>query len=98
VLQKSLNLVSTSGEPINVSQQGQIDNTAIICNTGVMSNVKKEPQKTGKTQQLRSSDEELWKQVKIAALTADKSMTEWVEDIIREHLATLQKSKKGGSK
>ncbi len=43
--------------------------------------------KTGNTrkwaQQLVHTDEELWKQVKVAAIMSGKTMTQWVEEVIR---------------
>jgi len=51
-------------------------------------------EKTDKTQQLRHPDPELWRQVKVAAIMAGKTMTDWVEEVLREQLAATNKSDK----
>ena len=51
--------------------------------------------KTQKTQQLRYPNEQLWRQVKAAAVLEGKAMTEWVEEALRKHLAATNKSKGG---
>ena len=40
----------------------------------------------GKTQQLKNSDEALWRQVKAAAALEGITLTKWVEKVAREKL------------
>ncbi len=49
--------------------------------------------KSDKVQQLKHPDAALWRQVKAAAILSQKTMTEWVEDAIRNQLAGNQKAK-----
>ncbi len=51
------------------------------------------PQEKDRTQQLRNSDEQLWRQVKAAAVMEGTSMTDWVEEAIRMRLAETKKKK-----
>lgn len=52
--------------------------------------------KAPKTQQLKHPDEELWREVKAAAVMAGKTMTEWVEEVLRKELAATKKAEKKG--
>ena len=49
--------------------------------------------KNDKTQQLKHPDPALWRQVKASAILDQKTMTEWVEDAIRNQLARNKKAK-----
>ncbi len=48
------------------------------------------------TQQLVHGDPDLWRQVKVAAIMDGKTMTQWVEEALRERLNQTKKVKKGG--
>jgi hypothetical protein len=41
---------------------------------------------SGRTQQLKNSDEALWRQVKAAAALEGTTLTKWVEKVAREKL------------
>jgi len=53
-------------------------------------NTKKE---VPKTQQLKHPDEQLWREVKAAAALTGKTITKWVEAVLRKELAATWKSK-----
>ena len=58
-----------------------------------MNNKKEAPKKQNRvSQQLVHPDDELWRQVKVAAIMEGKTMTEWVEETLRERLARTKKS------
>ncbi len=46
---------------------------------------------TERKQQLAHADEQLWRQVKVAAIMSGKSMTEWVEEALRARLEAESK-------
>ena len=46
-----------------------------------------------RVQQLKHPDAALWRQVKAAAILSQKTMTEWVEEAIRNQLAENKKAK-----
>ncbi len=47
-----------------------------------------------KVQHLRNPDDELWKEVKVAAIRSGKTITEWVEDALRKQLPETDKPKR----
>jgi len=59
-------------------------------------NTKNEDPKATKIypQQLKHPNALLWRQVKAAAIMEGKTITEYVEEILREHLAKTEKSGK----
>lgn len=50
--------------------------------------------KKQRTVQLKHADDELWRQVKAAAVLVGQTMTEWTEPVIRKQLALTQKAEK----
>ena len=60
-----------------------------------MNKEKEDPKATKDSpQQLKHPNVLLWRQVKAAAIMEGKTMTEYVEEILREHLAKTKKSDK----
>lgn len=91
----SLNLSSTSAK--EAGPQKRLDKTGNIVYTNTMNNKSGTPEKQKRqSQQLVNHDPGLWKLVKIAALMAEKTMTEYVEDVLRKHMAKDQQPEKKG--
>jgi len=56
----------------------------------------KNEQESQRLQGLKHTDVQLWRQVKAAAVMEGKTMTQWVEEVLRKHLAATEKSNKRG--
>lgn len=59
-----------------------LDNISITCYTGDMMNTNN----TKWVQQLKNADPQLWRQVKAQAALDGKSMTQWVEEVVKGEL------------
>ncbi len=80
---------STSRKKTRASLPGSLDKTGNPHYTPNMTNTKNDK----RVQQLKHPDAALWRQVKAAAILSQKTMTEWVEDAIRNQLAENKKAK-----
>ena len=77
----------TSGKKISRG----LDNAG---NTGYTGNTMNNEKKSDRVQQLKHTDEKLWKRVKVAAVMKDQTMTEWVEEALKTQLAASKPADK----